>query len=338
MHPTEAFQKYSLMCREKLGNKSSRQFLRLGKMLLRAPFSSCRQGILKTMVGLTYDCQCNCAYCCAGLYPKNKENELSVLEIKALIKDISRLPSLCTLISFFGGEALLKESIFELIKYACQEGLFTETETNGILLSSGNVRKLKQAGLHHIFIRIESTDQLLHDAISGFKGCWQSALEGIKCCVSEKLSCSISTIAFKDKIYNGQLERIIEMAKRLGASSVRIIYPTPAGKLTQANQQMLGELDKQAVRRLLRPDFVYLESTQVCTKQGQRICPAQQKKMFYISCYGEVQPCPFVPLDFGNIRQEKINGILSRMHQEVIFNGPDHGDCLMSSRGLEARE
>jgi len=336
MRLVEIFKNYNLRYREKFSNVYYRQLLRLARMLIQTPLASYRQGILKVMIGLTYDCQCDCAYCCSGLYHKSRENELSVSEIKALIQDISRLPSLCTLASFFGGEALLKESIFDLVRDASRNGLFTETETNGILLSFENVRKLKKAGLHHIFIRIESTDPELHDDISGFKGCFKSALEGLGHCVAEKLSCSISTIAFKDKIYNGELERIISLGKRLGVTSVRIIYPTCTGKLLKDNKQVLGTEEKEAVGRLLRPDFVYLESTHVCTKERDRICPSKQKKLFYISCYGEVQPCPFVPLGFGNIRQERISEILPRMQQNAIFNGAHYNGCLMDDLGLPA--
>ncbi|MHA1376691.1 MAG: SPASM domain-containing protein, partial [Promethearchaeota archaeon] len=34
---------------------------------------------------------------------------------------------------------------------------------------------------------------------------------------------------------------------------------------------------------------------------------------FYISPYGDVQPCCFMPLTFGNIREEPLKTILERM-------------------------
>ncbi|MBM3255260.1 MAG: hypothetical protein FJZ08_03070, partial [Candidatus Omnitrophica bacterium] len=132
MNLPQIFKRYGLIFREKFGNSYYRQLLRLASMLAQDPLASLRQGVLKAMIGLTYDCQCSCSYCCAGLYPKNKEEELSAHEIKGLIKDIAKLPSIFTLVSFFGGEAILKESIFDLIGYAGSKGLFIETETNGI--------------------------------------------------------------------------------------------------------------------------------------------------------------------------------------------------------------
>ena len=91
----------------------------------------------------------------------------------------------------------------------------------------------------------------------------------------------------------------------------------------------MTEEEKKAVKELLSPDFVYLESSYVCTKELNRICPSRQKKMFYISCYGEVQPCPFVPLVFGNIRQKTITRILEKMWQYPFFQDTDCSGCLM---------
>ena len=329
MYPSDILRNCGLKYREKFGNSCYRQLLRMAGMLLYSPFASFRQGILKAMVGLTYDCQCRCSYCCSGLYPRNRENELSEQEVKGLLNSIAELPSVFTLVSFFGGEAMLKESLFSLIEYACGKGLFTETETNGLLLSRQRIKNLKKAGLHHIFIKIESTDPALHDEISGVENCFKSAIEGIRCCVAEKLSCSISTIAFKDKIYNGELKKIISMGKCMGVSSIRILYPTAAGKLSGAYNQLLNQEDKNKVRSLLRPDFVYLESTHVCIKELDRTCPSAQKNFFYVSCYGQVQPCPFVPLIFGNIRDKKIGKILKHMWQQPFFNNKRHNGCLM---------
>jgi len=329
-----ALSSYNLRFREKCGNAYGRQVLRMAGMLLRHPQASLRQGVLKAMVGLTYDCQCSCSYCCSGLYARDSKNELSAQEVEALIDDIALLPSLCTLVSFFGGEALLKESIFSLISYACARGLFTETETNGMTLSAQMVRKLKNSGLHHIFVRIESSDPAAHDRVSGVAGCFKSAYEGIRHCAAENLSCSISTIAFKEKIDTGELERIIELGKRLGAASVRILYPTSAGRLTGAGCQLLGQEEQKKVRLLLNPDFVYLESTHVCEKGSERICPSRQSKLFYVSCYGQVQPCPFVSSQFGNVREEKIDKILERMWRQPLFSGSSNNRCLAEGNVL----
>lgn len=324
----QILQNHTLRYKEKCASSCWRQLLRLAGMSIKYPHLSATRGILKFMIGLTYDCQCQCNYCCAGLYTKGGERELSAEEIKALVEDIRQLPSLLTLVSFFGGEPLLRDDIVYLIENTAKKGLFTEMETNGILLSLEKVRRLKKAGLHHIFVRVESSDPVRHDNISDFKGCFKYAIEGIKYCVSERLSCSISTIATKEKIYNREIEDIINLGKKLKVASVRILHPTLAGKWLKEDKQLLTDTEKNKVKELLTPNFVYLESSYVCSREFERICPAQQKKLIYISCYGEVQPCPFVPIVFGNIRSEKIGKILDKMWKDFIFFEGSGNGCL----------
>jgi len=318
-----------LRYREKCRSVYYRQVIRLINMLVRHTSISIKQGILKVMIGLTYDCQCRCDYCCAGLYVQEKEKELTTGEVKAVTTDIASLPSLCTLVSFFGGEPLLREDIFALVEWTASKGLFTEVETNGILLSPETVKRLKQTGLHHLFVRVESADAALHDRISHFEGCFERAVRGISHCASEGLSCSISTIASREKVHSADLKKIIDLGRELGVSSVRILYPTRAGRWLQENNQMLTEKEKTRVNELLEPGFVYLESSYIAHKTQARICPSRQKRMFYISCYGEVQPCPFVPLTFGNIRQGRIGEIAHSMWQHDSLRGAAQSGCIM---------
>lgn len=325
---------WRLRYREKCSNTYTRQLLRLVKMLAKKPLPSIANGILKAHLGLTYDCQCSCEYCCSGLYTRKKQQELSDQEIKKIIDDVEAIGSLCTVVTFFGGEALLRDSVHLFIRYAAEKGLFTEIETNGILLTLENVKKLKKSGLHHIFVRIEDLTPAIHDGISHVEGCFRRAISGIKHCIAEGLSCSLSTIATKEKIYNNKLKEIVDFGRQLGVTSVRILYPVPAGKWLNKSASLLTLEEKAKVQELLCPDFVYLESSYVCNRKQKKICPARQKKFFYISCYGDIQPCPFVPLVFGNIRQKRLKDVLRKMWAGPYFKGADNEDCLMSNREI----
>ena len=41
---------------------------------------------------------------------------------------------------------------------------------------------------------------------------------------------------------------------------------------------------------------------------------------FYISLYSEVQPCCFIPIAFGNVRDEPLKTILERMWSHPMLN------------------
>lgn len=330
MHIIDKLRNYRLKYREKFSNSYYRQLIRLIRMLYKGPLKSINAGVIKTMINLTYRCQCNCDYCWCGSYEKKSDREISFLEIKLIIDQIAQYPSLFTLVSFIGGEPLLREDICHLISHAAKKGLFTEMETNGFLLSEINVSKIKKAGLNHIFVRIEGSDKKKHDSISRINGCFEHAIEGIKNCVKENLSCSIFMNATREKIIKGEPDKIINLAKKLKVNSVRIIYPTLSGRWLKEENQRLSFEEETQVQKLLDPDFVYLESSYSCTKNSIRTCPAFQRKFFHISCYGEVQLCPFVPISFGNLRIMSLNKILNIMWKHPIFKA-DYTGCPMNN-------
>ncbi len=336
MYFFDRFNSYRLKFREKLGVASHRQALRALKMLCLHPGQSSRQGLLKVNLALTYRCQCACLHCCAGKQSKSGEDELSAGEIEEIIDQISHFPSVATLISFFGGEALLRSEVFRLIAYARKQGLFTEIESNGILLTGETAGNLKKSGLNHIFIRLEGAGPGTHDRLSGYTGSFKLALEAIKNCKKHGLSCSISTVAIKDKIYNHELQEIIKIGESLKVASVRILLPILSGNWINETAQRLSKKEEEAVVKLLKPGFVYLESTDTSTNSSQQVCPSARKKSFYISPYGQLWPCPFVQLDSGNIRSGKLAEMVNKMWDRD-FTGLAQAGCLAHAPQIRDR-
>ncbi len=336
MHIINKIRNYKLKYREKFSNSYYLQLIRLIKMLYKYPLKSVKADVIKVMINLTYRCQCNCDYCWCGSYEKKKDKELSFLKIKYIIDQIAQYPSLFTLVSFIGGEPLLREDSYDLVRYAAKKGLFTEIETNGILLSDVNVSKIKMAGLNHVFVRVEGSNAGKHDSISKIDGCFNQAINGIKNCIVKKLSCSIFMNATKEKIHNDEISKIIDLAKKLKVKSVRIIFPTLSGKLLKKENQRLSIEEELKVKKLLEPGFVYLESSYASTKESNRFCPSLKKKFFHVSCYGEVQPCPFLPISFGNLQVNSLNEILNKMWKHTIFKSDCTG-CPMNNPDFRSR-
>ena len=316
--------------KEKLSSVSFFHVKRFIKTISRFPIRSIRNRVVKVMINLTYRCECDCDYCWCGSYEKKPEQELSFLELKEIINHIAAYPSLLVLVSFIGGEPLLREDIYDLVRHAAKKGLFVEVETNGISLTEPNVSRLKKAGLNHMFVKIEGANRDKHDSLSKVKGCFEKAVRGIKLCHKEGISTSIFTNALKEKVKNGELPKIIRLAKELKVTSMRIIYPTLSGKWIVAEDQRLSSEEEEAVSFLLEPGFVYLESTRSYRKGARRFCAALEKNFFHISCYGEVQLCPFVPISFGNIRQKSLDKIVSTMLEHPIFY-ENYNGCLMNN-------
>ena len=336
MYIIDVLKNYKLKFKEKFNSQFYFQLARLIKIFCLSPLKSIKGGVLKAMINLTYRCDCNCDYCWCGSYDKYPDKELSRFEIKKILNEIAKFPSIFTLVSFIGGEPFLKEDIYELIDYASKKGLFSEMESDGIKLSKSEVLKLKKAGLSHIFIKIEGSDADKHNKLAKIDGCFEKAIKGIKTCVKEGLSCSIFMNVSKKKIKEDEVSKIIDLGRSLGVNSVRMIYPMLSGRWLAREDQGLTDEERKQVEKLLDPGFVYLESSDSVYAGKERMCAALSRKFFHISCYGEVQPCPFVPVSFGNLHSKTLFEALNYMWRHPIFNAGYTG-CLMNNQDFRKK-
>jgi MoaA/NifB/PqqE/SkfB family radical SAM enzyme len=265
-------------------------------------------------LGVTYRCQLRCRHCCTGIYEGGAGKELTTEEVKDAI-DQCRKP---LVIHFFGGEPTLRSDLTLLIEHAAERSVFVFFDTNGLLVTKDYATRLRASGLELLHVSIDSPIPEKHDEYRGMQGSFEKAVQAVRNALDAGLKCAISTYATRESLRNGEFEGIIRLGKELGATAVRYQLPTPAGrwlhnvdvKLTRAEEEKLRELaDFPAVYR----DFHFQTQT---SSQCRGVAPGQYA---YISPLGEVQPCSFMPLSFGNIREEPVKPILERMWKHSLY-------------------
>jgi MoaA/NifB/PqqE/SkfB family radical SAM enzyme len=263
------------------------------------------------LIGVTYDCQCDCVHCGAALSRDLSRKELSTEEIKHLIDDCVGIGAAS--IGFFGGEPLLRSDILELILHARSRGFCTNLDTNGYLLTKKVVQALKAAGLDIIGVSIDSSNPETHDRLRRKKGLFSRANKGIRYCIAEGIKCYVSTYATHENVTDGDIQRVIALARSLQADWIRICAPFAAGKWISSTEKRLTSEERGFIERISDedPEYTLLED--------QNGCPGVQQKLLYISGYGDVQPCCYVPLNFGNIRDERLADIISRIQNHPMY-------------------
>lgn len=277
------------------------------------------------MIALTNRCQCTCLHCGVGAQMSIGMPEFADFEIYALIDKAHILGAYA--VYFFGGEPLLVPQLPGYVAYAVKKGMKTRLDTNGILLDEPMVIRLKQAGLDEIGVSIDSLDETIHDAGRGVAGTLRKALEGISLCKEHGLRCYISVIATSKGLRNGDLRNIITLAREQNAR-VRILSPIRCGRWEKREDIQLSVDEVVMLRELLQRGSVFWDSEFIDTKESPFLCGAKARRSLYVSAYGEVQPCCYIPISFGNIRKEPLLGILKRMRRSEILNNRDQGfDC-----------
>jgi MoaA/NifB/PqqE/SkfB family radical SAM enzyme len=193
------------------------------------------------------------------------------------------------------------------------------------------VIRLKKAGLDEIGVSIDSLNEAVHDTSRGVVGTLRKALAGISLCRKHGLNCYISVIATREGLRNGDLPNIITLAREQKAR-VRILSPIRCGGWEGREDIRLSSDDILLLRGLLQRGFVFWDSEFVDTRDAPFLCAARARRSLHISAHGEVRPCCYVPVSFGNIRNEPLPGILKRMRRSDMLEDRDHGfDCPTNS-------
>jgi MoaA/NifB/PqqE/SkfB family radical SAM enzyme len=291
-----------------------RVFVNLFKNILRAYSPS------SAVLGLTYDCQCKCVHCSAGLYKKNKESELTTGEWFGLIDEIYKLG--IPRINLSGGEALLRDDIFEIIKYASDK-VVVILESNGQMITEKNALSLKKSGVSCVAISVDSDNASTHDSLRSVFGCFDRAMQGIDNLHKSGVPCLISTYMTKERLNDNSIEGIMNLAKKKRVLAVRIMPARPSGSFSCHNASLLDRDAEIRLSRMIDPAMAYFKGIPAPSR-----CGVFCKATFYISPYGEVQPCPYLPLSFGTIISGSLTQILDKMWKHDIFKRYAQ-DCLI---------
>lgn len=288
---------------------------------------------------VTTRCQANCVHCSAARHKRTGEPELSTDDWKRVIRESEQLGSVT--IVFTGGEPLLRPDIFELIEWVDKDEAVPLMFCNGLLLNEENVRRLADAGLWAIHISIDSPDPAAHDQMRGVPGCFDKAIEGLKRCKDAGMLAGISTYATPERLRNGQVVEMIELAKSVGADEITVFDVVPTGRLLhQDRQYLLTDEDKEELCRIEAryneghplPSVITQAHINGPTGNG---CYAGWYQ-FYMTAYGEMTACDFTPLAFGSAREESVETIWNRMAHHEGYCG-HKSSCRMQDQHFRAQ-
>lgn len=114
---------------------------------------------------LTYACPLQCPYCSNPLDFAKYKDELSTDDWIRVMREARVMGA--TQIGFSGGEPLARQDLEELIGEARSLGFYTNLITSGIGLSERRIEAFKTAGLDHIQISFQDSQEELNNFIAG---------------------------------------------------------------------------------------------------------------------------------------------------------------------------
>ncbi len=235
--------------------------------------------------------------------------DLTTAEALSFIDSIATFQPL---VIFTGGEPLLRRDIETLIGRATESNMKTALATNGLMIDDRRAQGLKARGLNAMSISVDDADAHVHDTVRGLRGAFDGALRAARIAAAAGISVQINTTVTKANV--GTLQAIKEMVQASGAHAWHVFFLVPTGRgnivdLASSDDYYkaltwLEELDKMKKDFSLRPTC----APQYRLREGRRGCLAGISYVF-VSSDGTVQPCGYLPLNAGSIRQQNLADI-----------------------------
>ena len=219
-----------------------------------------------------------------------------------------------------GGEPLLRLPRLLNLLRAIDDRSELWINTTGAGLTPEGLRELKAARLFGVMISVHSPSPAAHDALTGVPGSFETACGAARFFRAAGVAVAVNSVLSEGELRAGGLERLMDLARELGADFVQLIHPKPAGNWLGRKENM--QQDPAVIEQVRALHRRYNSSpggypclvSQVLEEQETRLgCTAGGVDRFYLNAYGEVQPCEFLNLSFGNLREEPLRVIMQRM-------------------------
>jgi len=279
----------------------SKAFIRLIKARLKSELLRRRIPEAITMA-VTARCPCNCVHCSAA---RRSRKELSTKEWKEVIEDALDLGTYN--VTFTGGDPLLREDLPELISSVDPDKAIAAVFTAGYNLRE-RVDELAEAGVYAVHVSIDSPDPEEHDELRGVPGLFDRCLEGIRACLDAGVLVGISTYATPEAVETGKVEDLLRLAARLGVHEVTVFDAVPTGRLLHREDVILSKRHREELVDLhLRWNRDKRSGPRVSVMSYVNSRHGSGCFAGYVQCHvtndGEVTPCDFTPISFGNVRE-----------------------------------
>ncbi|MBM4323447.1 MAG: heme b synthase [Deltaproteobacteria bacterium] len=275
---------------------------------------------------LIRSCNLACVHCRAsserGPYP----GELTTKECLRVMDEIATISK--PVIILTGGEPLMRADIFELAQYGTNKGFRMVMATNGTLITEENVKAMIDSGIQRISVSLDGPDAETHDAFRKVKGAFEGSLRGIEIAKKHGLPFQINTTITKNNLH--LIEKILLLAVDLGAVAHHLFLLVPTGRGKELQDQEISALDYEKTLHWFyeQNEQVKLQLKATCAPHYYRILRQRAKQegkkitfethgldavtrgclggisFCFISHTGQVQPCGYLELNCGNVREK----------------------------------
>jgi MoaA/NifB/PqqE/SkfB family radical SAM enzyme len=286
----------------------------------------------QSSIGITMRCPNKCIHC--GAADIIADPELSLDEVNRVVDESIELGSY--LISFDGGEPMLRHDLADMVRHVDKSRAIATTFTSGYGLTPEKAEELKAAELYAVRVSIDSPRQEEHDRVRGRLGSYDDAMKGIDNALGAGILTDMFVVVSPDNI--DELEDFYTLAENKGMHEMSLYEIIAVGRWLDHEDETIGPNDVDRLGRFQKDKNKLRDGPRITAFpyfMGPDMfgCFAG-RRWVHITSAGDVLPCAYAPLKFGNIRNEPLKDIWK--HMGKIFNKTPPS-CLMRDKEFRNR-
>lgn len=290
---------------------------------------------ITALVSVTSACKYSCSHC----YQKHDHGKDADLAV--LIQTAKKMQDMG--IAFFnieGGEPfLVYDRLLELCRNIDHRSeIVINTTGDGVSLQ--RLQELKSLGnVTALMFSLHSDTAEGLNAFTGTSKAWENMEKAIEMAHNVGLGVMFNSCLQHEAFTNGTFEKVMDVAKNHKAALIQLIKPKPAGGWLEKGAKSFSDKDVEILRN--KVDAYNLEAkyrnypfvySQLLEEEVDMFgCTAGGTDRFYINAKGDLQPCEFLNISFGNIHTDDFDSIYSAMRK--VFEHP--GDCKLCEKHSE---
>jgi MoaA/NifB/PqqE/SkfB family radical SAM enzyme len=284
------------------------------------------------ILAVSADCPYRCGHCYER-FNLDGPGEVPLERWRRLVTELQEIGVGVIVLS--GGEPFERfDDVLDLVRTTNRNRSDVHVHTTGHGASPERVARLVDAGLAAAGVSLDHHDPLRHDAFRGHPGAFDAAARAVRLFAESGVLAYVNCTVTRDLVQDGGLERLRSLAVELGAGAIQILEPKPCGAWAGANlEAVYGPDERAAVRR-------FVEASRRPTRRAPGpvvYWPADAESAANLGCLmgglshlhvdsrGNVEPCVFLPVTFGNVLEEDFAAIYRRMREAVPR--PLHARC-----------
>lgn len=287
---------------------------------------------VSVLISVTSACRYRCPHCYQK-FDKGKD-----MDIEVLVETVKKLQDKG--VAFFnieGGDPFL---VFNKLMKVCNA---IDERSEILINSTGNgmtyERMAELSKRKNLLGIMFSLHTYKPEELNGFMGsdkAWANLENGIDLCHKTGIPVTFNTCLLKEAFYDGTFEKILKVSKSFGGSILQLIKPKPAGGWLDSGADKFTEKDLEYMKEKvmqynLAPkyrDYTFISPMFMEENPSMWGCTAGGTDRFYINAKGDLQPCEFLNISFGNIQTDDFDTIYKNMRK--VFEQP--GDCLLCEK------